>query len=64
MLPDGRVDPREIEGVDWDLVVRPFHQKGAVASLRDFTNTALNQHHGIQTVGARRPRASTSTATA
>ncbi len=47
--PDGRVDPREIEGVDWDLVVRPFHQKGAVASLRDFTNTALNQHHGIQT---------------
>jgi cytochrome c peroxidase len=49
VLPDGRVDPREIEGVDWDLVVRPFHQKGAVASLRDFTNTALNQHHGIQT---------------
>ena len=48
VLPDGRVDPREIEGVDWDLVVRPFHQKGAVASLRDFTNNALNQHHGIQ----------------
>ena len=48
-MPDGRVDPREIEGVDWDLVIRPFHQKGAVASLRDFTNTALNQHHGIQT---------------
>ncbi|HEX9669659.1 MAG TPA: di-heme oxidoredictase family protein, partial [Thermoanaerobaculia bacterium] len=50
VLPDGRVDPREIEGVDWDLVVRPFHQKGAAASLRDFTNTALNHHHGIQTV--------------
>jgi len=48
VLPDGRVDPREIDGVDWDLVVRPFHQKGAVASLRDFSNTALNQHHGIQ----------------
>lgn len=49
VLPDGRVDPREIDGVDWDLVVRPFHQKGAVASLRDFSNTALNHHHGIQT---------------
>jgi len=48
--PDGRVDPSEIEGVDWDLVVRPFHQKGAVASLREFSNTALNHHHGIQTV--------------
>ncbi len=48
-LPDGRIDPREIEGVDWDLVVRPFHQKGAAASLRDFSNTALNHHHGMQT---------------
>lgn len=49
-MPDGRIDPSAIEGVDWDLVIRPFHQKGAVASLRDFTNTALNQHHGLQTV--------------
>lgn len=49
VLPDGRVDPSRIEGVDWDLVVRPFHQKGAVVSLRDFTNTALNHHHGMQT---------------
>lgn len=49
-LPDGRIDPSAIEGVDWDLVIRPFHQKGAVASLREFTNTALNHHHGIQTV--------------
>ena len=49
VLPDGRVDPSKIEGVDWDLVVRPFHQKGAVVSLRDFSNTALNHHHGMQT---------------
>lgn len=48
VLPDGRVDPNGIQGVDWDLVVRPFHQKGAVASLREFTNTALNHHHGMQ----------------
>jgi len=32
-----------------NLVVRPFHQAGAVMSLRHFTNTALNHHHGIQT---------------
>ncbi len=50
VLPDGRVDPRGIAGVDWDLVVRPFHQKGAVASLREFTNNALNHHHGMQSV--------------
>lgn len=49
VTPEGRVDPSEIDGVDWDLVVRPFHQKGAVASIRDFTNTALNHHHGVQT---------------
>jgi di-heme oxidoreductase (putative peroxidase) len=48
--PDGRVDPRGIEGVDWDLVVKPFHQKGAVVSLREFTNTAMNHHHGMQSV--------------
>ncbi len=48
VLPDGRVDPSGIEGVDWDLIVKPFHQKGAVVSLREFTNNALNHHHGIQ----------------
>jgi cytochrome c peroxidase len=46
--PDGLVDPRGIEGVDWDLIVKPFHQKGAVVSLREFSVTAMNHHHGIQ----------------
>jgi hypothetical protein len=32
-----------------DLVLRPFHQAGNLISLRQFTNTALNHHHGIQT---------------
>ena len=50
VLPDGRVDPSEIVGVDWDLVVKPFHQKGAVVSLREFTNNAMNHHHGMQSV--------------
>ncbi len=30
------------------LIVRPFHQAGAVISLREFTNNAMNHHHGIQ----------------
>jgi len=50
VLPDGRIDPSEIEGVDWDLIVKPFHQKGAVVSLREFTNNAMNHHHGMQSV--------------
>ncbi|MBI1299933.1 thiol oxidoreductase [bacterium] len=31
-----------------DLIVRPFHQSGTVISLREFTNSAFNHHHGIQ----------------
>lgn len=50
VLPDGKIDPRAIEGVDWDLIIKPFHQKGAVVSLRQFTNNAMNHHHGIQPV--------------
>ncbi|MFP5265156.1 MAG: di-heme oxidoredictase family protein [Blastocatellia bacterium] len=30
------------------LVVRPWHQAGNVVSIREFTNNAYNQHHGIQ----------------
>jgi cytochrome c peroxidase len=31
------------------LKIRPWHQSSNVVSLREFTNTAYNQHHGIQT---------------
>jgi hypothetical protein len=48
--PDGYVDYRQLEGVDYNLVVRPFGVKGVAASLREFTNFALNQHHGIQSI--------------
>jgi hypothetical protein len=48
VLPDARVDPTAIEGVDWDLIIKPFHQKGAVVSLREFSNNAMNHHHGMQ----------------
>lgn len=30
------------------LVIRPWHQASNVVSIREFTNTAFNQHHGIQ----------------
>ena len=30
------------------LIIRPFHQAGAVVSIREFTNNAFNHHHGIQ----------------
>ncbi|BCE00963.1 di-heme oxidoredictase family protein [Marinicellulosiphila megalodicopiae] len=50
VLANGLIDPSGIEGVDWDLIIKPFHQKGAVVSLREFTNNAMNHHHGMQTV--------------
>lgn len=45
---DGSEDLSEVEGVDHDLVIRPFGQKGTIVSLRDFTITAANLHHGMQ----------------
>ncbi len=48
--PDGTFDTTGVQGVDADLVIRPFHQKGVVVSLREFTNNANNHHHGMQSV--------------
>lgn len=45
---DGMVDLSGLDGVDTDLVIRPFSQKGVMTSLRQFTVNALNQHHGMQ----------------
>lgn len=30
------------------LIIMPFHQAGAVVSLRQFSNNAFNHHHGMQ----------------
>jgi hypothetical protein len=30
------------------LLVLPYHQAGAVVSIRQFTNNAMNHHHGMQ----------------
>jgi hypothetical protein len=49
-LPDGSFDTSGVEGVDTDLIIKPFHQKGVVRSLREFTVNAMNHHHGMQAV--------------
>ena len=36
------------DGIDTDLIVKPFHQAGKVVSLREFTDNAMNHHHGMQ----------------
>jgi hypothetical protein len=58
---DGTWDTSAVEGIASNslasagaatppsLLIRPFHQAGAVISLREFTNNAFNHHHGIQT---------------
>jgi hypothetical protein len=57
---DGSWDTSEVEGMvppslasdgpdsPPNLIIRPFHQASAVISLREFTNNAMNHHHGIQ----------------
>lgn len=56
---NGDFDTSAVVGLPWpslqpggdgkpDLLVRPFHQAGAVISLRQFTNNAMNHHHGMQ----------------
>lgn len=36
------------EGIDTDLIIKPFHQAGVVTSIRQFTLNAMNHHHGMQ----------------
>lgn len=45
---DGSVDTADVQGIDADLRMRPFHAKGHEATIRIFTRGALNRHHGIQ----------------
>lgn len=59
-LADGTWDTSGLEGLPPSsmaadgtaapsLILKPFHQVGAVTSVREFTNNAFNHHHGIQT---------------
>ncbi|MCK5479740.1 MAG: hypothetical protein KAJ06_01290 [Gammaproteobacteria bacterium] len=45
---DGAKNVIEAEGIDADLIVKPFHQAGKVISLRQFSTNAMNHHHGMQ----------------
>ncbi|MEM9632145.1 MAG: di-heme oxidoredictase family protein [Pseudomonadota bacterium] len=47
-FPDGTLDVSALDGIDDDLTLRPFSQKGVFSSLRQFTVNAMNAHHGIQ----------------
>lgn len=44
----GRVDYSGIEGIDPDLVVKPFGRKGEFATLREFDIEAMQFHFGMQ----------------
>lgn len=46
--PNGSYSTKELQGIDPDLIVKPFGVKGIAVSLREFTIFALNQHHGMQ----------------
>lgn len=45
---DGSVDTSKIEGIDPDLVVKPFGWKGTFSSIRDAAEDALLVHHGME----------------
>lgn len=44
------IDTSHVEGVDEDLVVKPFQWKGVVASVRDFNRGASHNELGMQAV--------------
>ncbi|MFT3773221.1 MAG: di-heme oxidoredictase family protein [Minicystis sp.] len=48
MSPDGTADTKQVEGVDPDLVVKPFGWKGTTSRLRRFVEDAARVHFGIQ----------------
>lgn len=49
-FPRGSFDTSEVQGIDADLVVRPFQWKGSVAFLRDFNRGAAHNELGMQAV--------------
>lgn len=51
----GEVDTSGVEGIDEDLIVRPFGRKGEFATLRAFDIEAMNFHFGMQPVDSAGP---------
>ncbi len=50
--PDGTLDTSGVQGVDPDLVVKPFGWKGTFPTLRAFIQTSLQFHMGLQAESA------------
>lgn len=48
--PAGKIDPSNIQGVDWDLIVKPHTLKGTGVSLRGFSTGGSFLHLGMQPV--------------
>lgn len=48
VTPDGQVDTSAVDGVDPDLVIRPFGWKGNFGSIREFVAESLHVHFNIQ----------------
>ncbi|MEX1364994.1 MAG: hypothetical protein AB1Z98_17835, partial [Nannocystaceae bacterium] len=47
VTPEGDVDRAELQGLDADLVIKPFGWKGTTATIRDAAEDALLIHHGM-----------------
>lgn len=45
---DGYIDTSDVEGIDDDLIVRPFGRKGQFATTREFDVGALRFHFGME----------------
>ena len=48
LRPDGTLDAADLEGVDADLVIKPFGWKGNLPTIRDAVEDALLIHHGME----------------
>ncbi len=48
--PNGDLDTSKVEGVDGDLVIRPFGRKGEFDTVRGFDTGAMAFHIGMQSV--------------
>lgn len=46
--PDGRVDTAAVQGIDPDLIVKPFGWKGVFPTLRAFVAHSLHIHFNLQ----------------
>lgn len=46
--PNGTLDLSQVEGVDGDLIVKPFGWKGVFKTLREFVEVSAHKHLGMQ----------------